>query len=206
MKAPYYALRYMEQETQTLKTFAPTRDAYNLFAVAMKMTQIASSTRRALYNEVKAATALSIPKLDFHSPTVGADNIMQVVGLCDMSEYIQAVEHKEDCRDNHREQPGERRPDTKDVNTRNRKGMLKRITNMSRTEVHGDVLASRSCNWIKKWARQWDLEVTQVIAGTRGRATFHLWIKMDKSVWKGGHEWSTQEKYLNAMCTWTTRQ
>ena len=57
---------------------------------------------------MKTATALSIPKLDFDNATVGADNIMQVVGLCSISEYIQTVELKEDCKDNHKEQPGER--------------------------------------------------------------------------------------------------
>ena len=38
--------------------------------------------------------------------------------------------------------------------------MMKRITSMLRTEVQGELLASRSCNWIKGWARQRDLEVT----------------------------------------------
>ena len=30
---------------------------------------------------------------------------------------------------------------------------------MLKTEVQGEVLASRSCDWIKEWARQWELEV-----------------------------------------------
>ena len=94
-EAPYYALRYMDQGTQAFMTFAPTRDAYNLFAVSMRITQIARSTRRALCNEVKKTTALSIPKLGLNNAVVGADNIMQAVELCDMSEYIQAMERKE---------------------------------------------------------------------------------------------------------------
>ena len=118
----------------------------------MRIAQIASSTRRALYNEVKKTTALSIPKLDLKNAVVGPDNILQVVGLCGMSEYMKAVEHKEDSKENRKEQPRERWPGTTDVNTKKRKEMVDRITNMSRTEVQGEVLASRSCNWIKGWA------------------------------------------------------
>ena len=47
-ETPFYVLRYMDPETQTFGTFTPARDSYSIFAVAMKMAQIASGTRGAL--------------------------------------------------------------------------------------------------------------------------------------------------------------
>ena len=47
-ETPFYVLRYIDPETQTFATFAPTRDSYSIFAVAMKMAQIASRTRGTL--------------------------------------------------------------------------------------------------------------------------------------------------------------
>ena len=121
----------------------------------MRIAQIASVTRRPLRNEVKKITVKAIPKLDLNNSAVGADNIMQVVGLCGMSEYIHETEQKEDCN----KQTRERWPDTRNANTKKRLGMLRMITKVLRAEVQGEVLASRSCNWVKEWAQQWDLEV-----------------------------------------------
>ena len=44
-------------------------------------------------------------------------------------------------------------PDIRNVSTKKRRGMLRMITNVLRAGVHGAVLASRNCNWIKEWAQ-----------------------------------------------------
>ena len=59
-EAPYYALRYMEQGTQAFITFAPTRDVCSIVAVAMRIAQIASVTRRPLQNQLKKITVKAI--------------------------------------------------------------------------------------------------------------------------------------------------
>ena len=176
--APYFALRHMEQGTRAFRTFAPTRDVYSIFAVAMKMAHIASDTKRPLKNQLKKATAKAIPKLDYNNAAVGADNIMQVVDIYSMSEYIYETEQAED----HKEQTGERWPDTKGANTKKRSGLLKMITQMLRAEVQGEVLASRNCNWVKEWAQQWDCEVTHY---KYGRKSHLLPVDQDGRVEEG---------------------
>ena len=129
----------------------------------MKVAQIASTTKGALRNELGKTTAFSTPRPDLNNTTVGADNIMQVVELCGMSEYIHETEQKEECEG----QTGEMWPDIRNVSTKKRRGMLRMITNVLRAGVHGAVLASRNCNWIKEWAQQWDLKVTHYRYGRK---------------------------------------
>ena len=177
-EAPYYALRYMDQETQAFRTFTPARDAYNTFAVAMRIAQIASTTRRELRITMETETAV-----DPSDSAVGAGNIMRVLGLCSMSEYIHETEQREKLlalvhqtsqiaephmpqehahseEEKCREHSGERWPDTKNRGKEKRKKMLRMITNTLKVETQGEVLASKNCNWIKEWAQQWGLEVT----------------------------------------------
>ena len=78
---------YMAQETQTFRTFAPAKDAYNMFAVAMKIAQIASLTKKELRMDMKMKTAV-----DLDDSAVGAGNIIRVLELYNMSEYIHETE------------------------------------------------------------------------------------------------------------------
>ena len=80
--APHCALRYMDQETHKFRTFAPARDAYITFAVAMKITQIASLTKKELHMETKMETAMGLD-----DSAVGAGNITRGLELYNMSEY-----------------------------------------------------------------------------------------------------------------------
>ena len=57
-------------------------------------------------------------------------------------------------------QTGERWPDIRGASTQRQRGQLKMITDLLKAEVRGEVRAARECNWIRGWARQWDLEVT----------------------------------------------
>ena len=155
-ETPFYVLRYMDPETQTFGTFTPARDSYSIFAVAMKMAQIASGTRGALRKCLRRATAFSKPRPHLNNTAVGADNVMQVVELGEMSAHIHEAEQEEDGEG----RGGERWPDIRDSSTQRRKGQLKMITDLLKTEVRGEVRATRECKWIRGWARQWDLEVT----------------------------------------------
>ena len=155
-ETPFYVLRYMDPETQTFGTFTPARDSYSIFAVAMKMAQIASGTRGALRKKLRRATAFSKPRPHLNNTAVGADNVMQVVELGEMSEYIHEAEREEDGEG----REGERWPDIRGSSTQRQKGQLKMITDLLKTEVRGEVRATRECKWIRGWARQWDLEVT----------------------------------------------
>ena len=46
------------------------------------------------------------------------------------------------------------------------------ITNVLRAGVHGAVLASRNCNWIKEWAQKWEMKVTHYRYGMGDHSSF----------------------------------
>ena len=75
----YYALRHMDREMKTFQTFAPAKNEYNTFAVAMKIfVEFHPEGQKAANFE----------------GAVGADNIMQALECDRMSEFISGAEER----------------------------------------------------------------------------------------------------------------
>ena len=127
---------------------------------------------------------------------VGANNIMQVLELCNMSEFIYeteqaALKESSECR----EHADEMWPETRDLNVKKKRRALRMITNMLKTGTQGEVLASKSCTWIKEWAQQWDLNVAHYRYKKKSHST-----QEDGTQGEGSRDEQQERERLTQVC------